>query len=185
MTGSDAKKSPLTARVAGQGALLFSGFAAAQAMSFARNAILGHTLAKGDFGLAAALTLLLQMVESLTDVGVDRLIVQAPDGDEPRFVATQHTALVFRGVLTAALLYLAANFLSHNLDASAAAWAFAAIAVVPLIKGFQHLDVRRAQRLLDNRPYIVAEIVPQAMNAVAMMMLVGLLIDISLVGLVG
>ena len=86
------------ARVARQGALLFSGFALAQAMSFARNAIVAHWLSKGDFGIAAAILLLLQLLETLSDLGADRLIVQARDGEEPRLIATAHATLVLRGV---------------------------------------------------------------------------------------
>jgi O-antigen/teichoic acid export membrane protein len=159
---STATKPTLGRRVAGQGALLMSGFAAGQAMAFMRNAMLGHMLAKGDFGVAAILTLLLQLLDALTDLGVDRLIVQAPDGDHPRFVATGHTALVVRGALIAAILVTAAPAIAGFFAVPEATPAILAIGVVPLIKGFQHLDARRAQRHLDNRPFVLIEIVPQA-----------------------
>lgn len=152
----------LTRRIAGQGALLMSGFAASQIMSFGRNAMLGHMLSKGDFGVAAILTLLLQLLDSLTDLGVDRLIVQAPDGDKPRFVATNHTALVLRGLLIGAILFSAAGPIAQFFAVPDAAAAIAAIALVPLIKGFQHLDARRAQRGLNNRPFLWIEVAPQA-----------------------
>ena len=155
------KPGGLTRRVASQGALLFSGFASAQVFSFLRNAILGHVLAKGDFGIAATLTMVLQLVESMTDTGADRLIVQAPDGDTPRFMATAHAVLIGRGVLTAVVLYLAAGPFCRFLDIADAQQAFELIALVPLIKGFMHLDMRRAQRGLDNRPQMLTEVVPQ------------------------
>jgi len=152
----------MTRRVAGQGALLFSGFVGAQAMSLVRNAMLGHMLAKGDFGIAAILTLLLQLLDSLTDLGVDRLIVQAKDGDDPRFVATNHTALVVRGVLIGIILFSASGFIADFFAVPEAALAVAAIALVPLLKGFQHLDARRAQRRLNSRPFLWIEVAPQA-----------------------
>jgi O-antigen/teichoic acid export membrane protein len=148
-------------RVAGQGVLLFSGFAGAQAMSLVRNAMLGHILAKGDFGIAAILTLLLQLLDNLTDLGVDRLIVQAKDGDEPRFVATNHTALVIRGVLIATILFVTSGAIADFFAVPQAAAAVAAIALVPLLKGLQHLDARRAQRHLKNRPFLSIEVAPQ------------------------
>ena len=141
---------------------MFSGFAGAQLLSFARNALLGHALSRGDFGIAATLTLLLQLLDTLTDLGADRLIVQARDGNRPTFIACQHTALVARGVLTALALYLCADLIAAFFAIPHAAPAFALIALVPLIKGFQHLDPRRAQRRLDNRPYLLVEILPQA-----------------------
>lgn len=152
----------LTRQVAGQGALLFSGFAASQLMSFVRNAVLGYSLSKGDFGIAATLTLLLQLLDSLTDLGVDRLIIQAPDGDAPRFVASQHLALIVRGLVIGGVLFLSAPLVAGFFQIPEATWAFAVIALVPVIKGFQHLDVRRAQRTLNNRPFLMVEILPQA-----------------------
>ncbi|MDX2307537.1 MAG: oligosaccharide flippase family protein [Hyphomicrobium sp.] len=149
--------------VSSQGALLFGAFAIAQGLSFGRNAILGHWLAKGDFGIAATLTLILQLVETLSDLGADRLIIQARDGDAPRFVATQHLALIFRGVVTALVIFILAEPAAHFFGVPEASTAFTAVALVPLIKGFQHLDLRRAQRRFDNRPFAATEVAPQAL----------------------
>ena len=154
---------PTSRRIAGQGALLFSGFAAAQALSFVRNALLGHALSRGDFGIAATIALILQLIETLSDLGSDRLIVQAADGDAPDFVATSHTVLVCRGLLLAALMFLAGPMFAHFFAVDHAAQAFQLVALAPLIKGFVHLDCRRAQRRFDNRPQLLVEVVPQAM----------------------
>lgn len=157
---------PLSARIAGQGVLLFSGFALAQLFSFLRNALLAHMLSKGDFGVAAAILLLLQTIETLSDVGADRLIVQDRDGDDARFVASAHTVLVLRGLLTAAIILAVAQPIASFFDVRHAAWAFAAIALSPAIKGFLHLDSRRVQRHLDNRPQMMIEVAPQALALV-------------------
>lgn len=157
----------LRRRVASQGGLLFAGYAAAQGFSFLRNALIGHALSKGDFGIAATITLLLQLVETLSDLGTDRLIVQAADGDDPRFVATAHTTLLARGVLSAFLVVLAAAPAARFFGIPDAAWALGLVALVPLAKGFLHLDYRRAQRRLDNRPQLLVEVLPQAMALVA------------------
>lgn len=151
----------LARRVAGEGALLFSGFAVAQGLSFARNALIGHWLSKGDFGIAATITMMLQLVDTLTDLGADRLIVQAEDGDSPQLVATSHATLIARGTLTALVLFLAAGPVAHFFAIEEARWAFEAVAIVPFLKGFVHLDCRRAQRRLDNAPQVAADIVPQ------------------------
>lgn len=149
-------------RIAGQGALLFSGFALAQALSFARNAIIAYWLSKGDFGIAATITLALQLLDQISDLGADRLIVQADDGDEPAMAAVAHTTLLLRGGLTAAVLYLAAGPMTRFFHIEDARWAFELAAFVPLIKGFLHLDSRRLQRRLDNRQHMAVEIAPQA-----------------------
>lgn len=145
-----------------QGVLLFGGMGLAQLLSFARNAILGHTLSPHDFGVAASITLMLQTVETLSDLGHDRLIVQAEDGDSARFLATTHSISLMRGVLLALVLYALAPWAARFFAVSEAESAFALIALVPLIRGAMHLDCRRAQRHLDNRPQMLVETVPQA-----------------------
>lgn len=150
------------ARFSAQGAMLFTGYGLAQAMSFVRNAILGHALSPRDFGIAASITLLLQLVETLSDLGSDRLIVQAEDGEDPSFIATTHSVLAARGVLLALIMMgcgpLAAKFFGTPEATEMFLWASA----VPLIKGFTDLDCRRAQRRFDNRPQLLVEVVPQA-----------------------
>lgn len=162
MTAAAAPAS-LTRRVAGQGALLLGGLGAAQALSFARNALLGHALSRGDFGIAATITLLLQMIDALSDLGADRLLVQAPDGDDARLQANAHVVLLGRGLLTSLVMLAVAGPMATYFRVESALWAFQIAAVVPLIRGFQHLDVRRAQRRLDNRGGMLVEVIPQAL----------------------
>lgn len=157
----------LRRRVAEQGGLLFAGYAAAQGFSFARNALVGYALSKGDFGIAATITLILQLVETLSDVGTDRLIVQAEDGHSERLVGMAHTVLIARGVLTALILYIAAHPAASFFAIPQVAWALEIAALVPLVRSFLHLDFRRAQRRLDNRPQLLVEVIPQAVALAA------------------
>lgn len=154
----------LAHRVAGQGALLTSGFALAQIFSLARNALIGHWLSPSNFGIAATLTMMLQVVETLSDLGADRLIVQAKDGNRPRLMANAHLLLIGRGALTALALYLAAGPIVTFFAIDGAKAAFQAMAIAPLLRGFFHLDCRRAQRRLDNQPTMLIEVVPQAVT---------------------
>ncbi|KAB2847409.1 MAG: oligosaccharide flippase family protein [Hyphomicrobiaceae bacterium] len=148
-------------RVAGQGALLFAGYAIAQGCSFLRNAMLGHWLSKGDFGIAATITISLQLIEIITDLAADRLIIQAEDKDEARIMGTAHTINVLRGLLIGVALWFAAPFIAAFFHVKDAVWAFQAIALAPLIKGFVHLDCKRQQRKLDNRANVALEVFPQ------------------------
>lgn len=150
------------AKVGRQGVLLISGFAAAQAFAFARNAMIGHWLSKGDFGIAATITLTLQLIETLSDVGSDRLIVQSKDGDDPELTALAHLTLIIRGIITGAILYVLAGPMTAVLGIGHAQWAFEFASLAPVIKGFAHLDFRWHQRRLNNRPFVLFEAMPQA-----------------------
>lgn len=158
---------PLVARVAAQGAFLLGGYGLAQAFSFVRNALIGHALSKGDFGIAATITMVLQLIDSLSEIGADRLLVQAPDGDEAHFIETAHLVSIARGLVTGVLIALMAVPVADFFAVPHAAWAFAAAAFVPALRGLTHLDVRRAQRRLDNRAGMIVEVAPQAIALVA------------------
>ena len=150
-----------------QSAMLLSGFALAQLCSFARNAIIGYGLSRGDFGIAATITIALQMLETLSDLGAERLLVQATDGDDPRLMAAAHASLVARGLFTGGLLYLAAGAVVDFFSVPAAASAFQLAALVPVLKGLIHLNSRRQQRTLQNRNYLLVEVVPQVLALIA------------------
>ncbi len=162
-------RNSLTRRISGQAALLMAAFGLGQGLSLARNALLGHWLSRSDFGIAATITLALQLTEMLSDLGVDRHIVQSKDGDDEKLQAAGHAVLVGRGVLTALVLYLCAGPIASFFHVEDAAWAFQLAALAPLIRGFSHLDVRRFQRRFDNRAFVLIEVVPQA-AALALML---------------
>ncbi|MEM1305977.1 MAG: oligosaccharide flippase family protein, partial [Pseudomonadota bacterium] len=153
--------------VAGQTAMLFGGFATAQGCAFIRNAIFAHVLSRGDFGIAAILILTLQLLETLAELGADKLIVQADDGASDAVVGTAQCFQLIRGVASGVLLIALAAPLAAFYAIPEAAPAFMAIALAPLMRGFINLDIRRAQRALNNRPYILVEVLPQVIALAA------------------
>jgi O-antigen/teichoic acid export membrane protein len=156
------RETSLRRKVAGQGVLLFAGFGLAQGCSFARNAMLGHLLSKGDFGIAATITLTLQLLETATDVAADRFVIQADSGSDRTLLGVAHTVQLIRAILIAGLLWLAAPLAAEFFHTPEAAWGFRAAALALLVKGFTHLDSKRLQKQLDNRAAMALEVVPQA-----------------------
>ncbi|MEL6225844.1 MAG: oligosaccharide flippase family protein [Pseudomonadota bacterium] len=153
-------------QIAGQTAMLFSGFATAQVCAFLRNAIFAHALSRGDFGIAATILLTMQLLETLAELGSEKLIVQADDGASRAVVGTAQSFLLIRGVVTAAMLLAAAHPLAAFFKIPEAAPAFMAVALAPLMRGFLNLDMQRAQRALNNRPYVMVEVLPQILALV-------------------
>jgi O-antigen/teichoic acid export membrane protein len=160
---SSAPTNSLGRKAAGQGALLFAGFGLAQACSFGRNALLGHLLSKGDFGIAATITLTLQLVETATDLAADRFVIQSDAGSDRQLLGTAHAVQVIRAVLIAALLWLIAPFAAAFFHMPETVWGFRAAAAALLVKGFTHLDSKRLQKQLDNRAAMALEVGPQAL----------------------
>lgn len=159
---SSTSETSLKRKIAGQGVLLFAGFGLAQGCSFARNALLGHLLSKGDFGIAAVITLTLQLLETATDIAADRFIIQSDTGDDRKLLGIAHAVQLLRAIVIAAALWLVAPFAAAFFHVPEAAWGFRAAAAALLVKGFTHLDSKRLQKLLDNRAAMLLEVVPQA-----------------------
>ena len=148
-------------KIFGQGAVLFAGFLVSQISSFVRNAMLGHLLSRGDFGVAATIAISLQVLEIISDVAVDRMILQAKDGSKARLINTAHVVLILRGLVIGGLLWLSAPLIALFFKVPDALWAFQWMAAVPVIKGFMHLDIRRMQRHLKHQAYAIVEAFPQ------------------------
>ncbi len=141
--------------------LLIVGQVLGQIMAFLRNIIVARLLIPEDFGIAATFTLVVTMLEMVSNLSVDRLLVQAEDGDELEFQSTAHAFQVLRGLLVAAFVFLLAWPFSHFFGIPHTLWAFQCVALVPLIRGFVHLDPKRLHRRLDYWRDVVSELVPQ------------------------
>ena len=167
MSVAASDRAALLKRLLGQGAMMLAGFGGAQVLGFGRNILFAHLLSKGDFGTSAVLTIALQTFETVTDVAVDRMILQGTDGEDNRLIATGHTVSIARALLLGVLLFLAAPLFAQLFGLVEATTAFRAVALMPLIKGFMHLDCRLAQRRLDNRAAVLIELIPQALALAA------------------
>jgi len=144
------------------------GQVAAQGLAFVRNVIIARMLTQEDMGVAASLALTLSLLEMLSDVAADKLLVQAKDGDDPRLQGVVHGVQFLRGCVQAVLLFAMAWPVAAMFRIPEARWAFQLVALAPLIRGLAHLDAARLQRELRYKPGVLIEILPQAlMTAVA------------------
>ena len=78
----------------------------AEAAALGRSVVLAWAIGPEDLGRAMMLALTLRLVEMVSDVGIERLIVQAPDGNTSRLQAELHGAAILRAlsrILRAAL----------------------------------------------------------------------------------
>jgi len=157
----------LRRKLLGGGGILAGGQLLGQACSLLRNVVVARLLTPEDFGVAATLGIAMSMFEMISNLAVDRLLVQAEDGDEPVFQATAHTFQVLRGVGMAAFLYALAWPFSRLYSIPQALWAFQCVALVPLIRGFTHLDPKRLQREYRFDADVATELVPQIVLVLA------------------
>ncbi len=127
-------------------ALAGLSFGLVQACALVRTIIVARLLTPADFGVAATLGLVVHFLDMASSLSVDRLLIQAPDGDDPKLQNAAHVIELVRGALAAGLIFLLAPLLAQAFGAPDAAGAFRWLALVPLLRGPLHLDSRRVQR---------------------------------------
>lgn len=141
-----------------KGALkLGTGEGIAQVCSFARNVILARIISPEDFGIAATFAMTFSFLEMMSNFAPDKMLVQAPDGEASGLQGNAHLLMVLRGLTNAVLLFLLAGPLSSLFGVPQARWAFRCLAIIPLTRGFKHLDLDRFQRQMRFGPRVVVD----------------------------
>ena len=147
--------------------VLTGGQAVTQALSFARNIIIARLLNPEDMGIAATFAITITLLEMISNLAVDMLLVQAKDGDDPVFQGTAHLYQVFRGLFVGLVIFTCAPIITLLFKTPQAEWAFRLVALVPVLRGFMHLDWKRLQRKMQYRSAVLVEVIPQAVITLA------------------
>jgi O-antigen/teichoic acid export membrane protein len=145
-------RTPLSTRLIGWSVPLL-----AEAGALTRSAILARMIGGEELGRAMVLTLVLRLAEMISDVGVERLLMQRQGAATPGLLAALHGACLLRGGAMAVLLAALALPMAFAFKGGAAPEIYAALAVAPLLRAFVHLDYRLAERDLRLWPLAVVE----------------------------
>ncbi|MEX0304671.1 MAG: oligosaccharide flippase family protein [Leisingera sp.] len=129
----------------------------AEAAALGRSVVFAWVLGPGELGQAMILALTVRLAEMASDVGVDRLMLQAGDGGTCRFQAEMHGVTVARGLVAALVMLAAAPILALVFTGGPSPSAYAWLAAVPALRGLAHLDFRRCERLLRYKPMALVE----------------------------
>ncbi|GAB5467603.1 MAG: lipopolysaccharide biosynthesis protein [Rhodospirillales bacterium] len=151
----------------GRGLLLSGGNLGGALLSLGRNVLIARFIAPEEFGIASTFAITLALIETLSNIAVNQMIVQAPDGDSPKVQASLHGVQLARGLLGALLLFAFAYPYAALVSVPEAAWAYQVMAAVPLLRGLWHLDLYRQQRSQQFRAFVVATVVSQALALAA------------------
>ncbi len=158
-----------------------AGNALSTLASFLRNVFIARLVSVEDFGIVVLLALTLSAVETISNIAIDRLLIQAPDGDEPGLQANSHALQSARGVTGGFVVYFCAPWIAVLFKIPDATWAFQTLALVPAIRGFMHLDTVRFQREMLFGPTFWVIVAPQAASLALAIPLVYWLRDYSVI----
>lgn len=141
---------------------LGAGQVMAQALSMAKNIVVARMLGPEQWGVAATFWVALTLLDSVSTMATDRQVVQAEDGGEPRFLGTAHVLQAARGIATGVFVLALSWVAAWAFDAPQALWAYQAIALVPVIRGFSHLGMYVRQREMRFGPTVHVDVWTQA-----------------------
>lgn len=139
-------------RLLSGGVLLSAGNGFAAILGFLRNIAIARLVSVEDFGIVVLLSLTLSALETISNLAIDRLLVQAPDGNDEHLQATAHALQAVRGVFGGFIVFAAAAAIASLFKVPDATWAFQTLALVPIIRSVAHLDSVRIQREFQFRP---------------------------------
>jgi len=149
-------------RIFRSGIMLLVAKGITQGCSFVRNVIVARIVGVENFGIAVTFSITVSVFEMLGSLSVDRLLVQAKDGNDERFQATGHAVQVLRGLVSGFFIAICAWPMAHLFGIPQTTWAFRYLALLPVIRGFAHLDFQRVQREMRYGPAITLDVAQQA-----------------------
>ena len=141
--------------------------AIAQGSALLRYVALARFLGPEQLGLSATLVVTAAFFDLISDTGSDRFLIQDEAGDEPEIQKLVQLVCVGRGITIAACLVIFSIPIAAFYKAPRLAGGLAGLALSPLIMGFLHLDLRRAQRRLDFRNEAISLIAGETVGVCA------------------
>jgi O-antigen/teichoic acid export membrane protein len=148
--------------------MVVSGNAFASIFLLLRNLIVARLVSPENYGIASTFAMSMSIVEMLSYLGLNQLMVIDKDGDNPKFQAAMQGFQVMRGIFSATVLFLIAQPYAAFLGVERVAWSYEVLALIPLINGFQHYDPHRQRRHLNFRPSVLANSVPAVVSVLVL-----------------
>ena len=131
-----------------------------------RNILIARLVSVEDFGIASSLAIAVTLIETSTNLALDRMIVQDRRGGQRRFIASLHSIQILRGIVGAMITLAFAQTYASVLGLSEHVWAYQCLAAIPLMRAFCSLAVYRLQRVLQFGPLVAVTVVS---NGVALL----------------
>jgi len=104
-------------------------------ISFLKLAVIARILSPFDFGIFGIATLIVSLLDILTETGINVLLIQAKE-DIKKYIDSAWVVSIFRGILLFFIILLTAPLVARFFNTPQALGIIMLISFVPLIKGF-------------------------------------------------
>lgn len=133
-----------------------------------RNVILARLLSVEQFGLSATFSIMMTLIETFQNIGLNRMIVQDQRADDPRFLANLHGAQIVVGLAAACLMSLLVWPYAFAMATPGLVGGYLVMAAIPLINSFVNLETFRVQREGRFGPQAIRSILSQPIGLLAL-----------------
>lgn len=151
------EKSSLTARVARGAAWIFAAGLFARGLGAVNTIIMARLLAPDAIGVVATATIIMQLLQGVSDIGVSQAVVRFRDAGR-RELDTLFTLSALRGVVIGALLLALAPAAAGFYDDPRIFWTFAGVAAFPVMAGLINPRFYEYERALEFSREFIATI---------------------------
>lgn len=159
-------------KVINGGVVLLVAQLGGQLCALGRNVLIARLISPADFGIASIFVVTVSMLEMVSNLNLDRLLIQAKDGDCVDLQETAQFLQVTRGVLSGIILLILAWPLSRLFSIPETFASFAWLGLVPVFAGAQHLDPKRVQRNMRFLPFASIELCSQIISLLMIWLLI-------------
>jgi O-antigen/teichoic acid export membrane protein/pimeloyl-ACP methyl ester carboxylesterase len=135
--------------------------------SFVRSWILARVLSKGDYGVAATLTVTFLFLEFIGKMAFGQQIITSKHGGDRKFVDTAHTVQFALGMVSAVLFLLLARPLARILGVPQLTTGMELLALVPACMALGNLGAFTYAREVHFERSVSLEIIPQLLITLA------------------
>lgn len=164
----------IKARFLKGGAQIALGQVLQQLMLLVRNILIARLLPPEQFGIALTLVTVMYAFDAVSEIGIDKFFIRSIETNDVSLQQTLHSIQIVRGLISALIMFCLAQPIAILFGAPDTTWVFRGLALVPLVRGFAHLDIRRYERELKFWPNTISNLIAT---------FVGLLTAVSLASL--
>lgn len=147
--------------------LIISGNSVFYFLLLVRNLLVARLIPEVDYGIAATFAMAMTVVEMMSALGLQQQIIQAKDGNDPRFQAGVQGFHLLRGVIASSVLFLMAGPIANLMRVPDVTWAYQVMAFVPLLNALQHFDMHRFNRDMVFWPVILTNVIPGLLSVLS------------------
>ncbi|MET4131819.1 O-antigen/teichoic acid export membrane protein [Porphyrobacter sp. MBR-155] len=158
-------------RVSRAGLTLGFGSILEHALMFLRTVLVARLLGPEFFGISVTFLLVVSTFALISDLGLEKYVIQARDNELADTMPTLATLLLIRGLLMGLMILLLSGWIAAQFGHPELGWFYALAAMIPVIEGFRNLDPLAQQRRMQFGAYVkmlIGGLVPGVVLAVAL-----------------